>query len=455
MLAFEVEYLLGRVFAGDFSDRAASEWPPHPARLFSALVAAHFETGATSAGRAALEWLERQGPPHIRAGEAGEATRVTTFVPINYPGAEVPVRRTKQPRELPAQGPSEAVVYFIWPHAQASAEIRGELDGLAERTGYLGKACSFVRMRVTDETLEPNYSPVETGGHSLRVASHGRLLELESLFGAGLRPSFGLQQRYAPSKKQPPGRLWKGFFGETIIFRKTRGPGLPIESALVLSEATRLALLSQAGNVGKIPEILHGHVENGHCAIVSLPFTGSQHADGHLMGLAVLLPKSIDTETRKIILQACRKLKEIHLPAPLGTWQVEMLSEEPLADTLRPTSWTGPAKSWSTVTPVLLDRFPKKKGPSVEEILRTSCQRAGLPEPVSIEHSPFSKLTGVVPVNEFCLTRRKDARPRWGVHATLEFNQEILGPVLVGAGRFFGLGLFKPGQTWERLHDQQ
>jgi CRISPR-associated protein Csb2 len=173
------------------------------------------------------------------------------------------------------------------------------------------------------------------------------------------------------------------------------------------------------------------------------------------MGLAVLLPKSIDPETRKIILQACRKLKEIHLPAPLGTWQVEMLSEEPLADTLRSKSWTGPAKRWSTVTPVLLDRFPKKKGPSVEEILRTSCQRAGLPEPVSIEHSPFSKLTGVVPVNEFCLTRRKDARPRWGVHTTLEFDQEILGPVLVGAGRFFGLGLFKPGQTWEKLHDQQ
>ncbi|MGH9571063.1 MAG: type I-G CRISPR-associated protein Csb2, partial [Candidatus Angelobacter sp.] len=274
MLAFEVEYLLGRVFAGDFSDRAASEWPPHPARLFSALVAAHFETGATSEGRAALEWLEQQGPPHIRADEAGEATMVTAFVPINYPGAEVPALRTKQPRELPAQGPSEAVVYFIWPHAQASAEIRRELDSIAERTGYLGKACSFVRMRVTDETPEPNYSPAETGEQNLRVASHGRLQELESLFGAGLRPSFGLQQRYAPFKKRLDESPGRSFFGEMIVFRKTRGPGLPIESALVLTEATRLALLSQAGNIGKIPEILHGHVENGHCAIVSLPFAG-------------------------------------------------------------------------------------------------------------------------------------------------------------------------------------
>ena len=39
MLAFEVEYLLGRVFSGDFRDREEPEWPPHPARLFSALDA--------------------------------------------------------------------------------------------------------------------------------------------------------------------------------------------------------------------------------------------------------------------------------------------------------------------------------------------------------------------------------------------------------------------------------
>ncbi|MGH9567728.1 MAG: type I-G CRISPR-associated protein Csb2 [Candidatus Angelobacter sp.] len=165
----------------------------------------------------------------------------------------------------------------------------------------------------------------------------------------------------------------------------------------------------------------------------------------------MVLPTSIDAENRKVILQTCLELKEIHLPAPLGSWQVEMLSEEPLAETLRSKSWIGPAKRWSTVTPVLLDRFPKKKGPSAEDILRTGCRRAGLPDPISIEHSPFSKLTGIVPVPEFCLTRHKDARPRWGVHATLEFDQQICGPVLVGAGRFFGLGLFKPDESGERI----
>src|SRR5258708_33918376 len=89
MLAFEVEYLLGRVFAGDFSDRAASEWPPHPARLFSALVAAHFETGATHEGRAALDWLVKQSPPALRAGVAGEPNWCTPFVPGNFSCGEV------------------------------------------------------------------------------------------------------------------------------------------------------------------------------------------------------------------------------------------------------------------------------------------------------------------------------------------------------------------------------
>jgi CRISPR-associated protein Csb2 len=30
------------------------------------------------------------------------------------------------------------------------------------------------------------------------------------------------------------------------------------------------------------------------------------------------------------------------------------------------------------------------------------------------------------------------------VHATLTFEQPVEGPVLLGAGRYFGLGLFRP-----------
>ena len=71
MLALEVEYLLGRALAMAHNDRTGAEWPPHPARLFSALVAALHEADLSEAeriaGRAALAWLEQLPPPALYA----------------------------------------------------------------------------------------------------------------------------------------------------------------------------------------------------------------------------------------------------------------------------------------------------------------------------------------------------------------------------------------------------
>ena len=40
MLTIAVELLTGSYDAGDADDRRLAEWPPHPARLFCAMVAA-------------------------------------------------------------------------------------------------------------------------------------------------------------------------------------------------------------------------------------------------------------------------------------------------------------------------------------------------------------------------------------------------------------------------------
>jgi CRISPR-associated protein Csb2 len=90
MLALEVEFLLGRYAATDFRDRERPEWPPHPARLFSALVAAVYDSGLGESARAALLWLESLPAPHICAEEAPAApTPVTVYVPVNDPEADL------------------------------------------------------------------------------------------------------------------------------------------------------------------------------------------------------------------------------------------------------------------------------------------------------------------------------------------------------------------------------
>jgi CRISPR-associated protein Csb2 len=83
----------------------------------------------------------------------------------------------------------------------------------------------------------------------------------------------------------------------------------------------------------------------------------------------------------------------------------------------------------------------------VEELIATSCGRIGLPAPASIEHSSYPFLEGSQPVPAFRLHRKPSERARWGVHALLTFREEVCGPVLLGAGRYFGLGLLHPLRT--------
>ena len=53
MLVLEVEYLTGRAVATARHHREQPEWPPHPGRLFSALVAACHEADLTDLEREA------------------------------------------------------------------------------------------------------------------------------------------------------------------------------------------------------------------------------------------------------------------------------------------------------------------------------------------------------------------------------------------------------------------
>ncbi len=70
--------------------------------------------------------------------------------------------------------------------------------------------------------------------------------------------------------------------------------------------------------------LISGHERNPHCAYVPLPVTGSAHADGRIMGIAVVLPNDGTPEERRKVLIACDAIREIHLKEILGHWTVEL-----------------------------------------------------------------------------------------------------------------------------------
>ena len=443
MLAIEVEYLMGRAYAADFRDETAPEWPPHPDRLFEALVAAHHDTFSQEGEAEVLRWFETLGAPHIAAGEAGKPTKVVNFVPTNYDGksrSPLPEQRGKQPRVFPVQSPASPVVHFVWPEAQPDETTRERLSDLLARVPALGRACSLVRVRLGDSINTPNYSPDPGGSEVLRVFGTGRLDELEALYELGQRPSLGPQMRYGRASVETV--LPETTFGETIILRREEGRGLPIEAALTLTSALRKALMSLSAHDAELCAFFSGHGES-HCAFAALPFVGHQYADGRLMGAAVILPRRITGAQRRRILKVCVEIGDLNVRDISAFWKVELCGFDVQQKTLQPEAWTRPSQVWASVTPVLLDRFPKKSLP-VEEILAASCEKVGLPRPIEIEHGPFSSVDGVSPVSDFRLLRSKDEKPRWGVHARLRFAMPVRGPVLLGAGRFFGLGLMRP-----------
>src|SRR5882724_9692841 len=94
MLALGIELLTGRYVATAYNDRRRAEWPPHPARVFSALVATHFEDPERDPReRDALLWLERQAAPEIHGTEAHHRDVVDVFVPVNDPSVVADVWR--------------------------------------------------------------------------------------------------------------------------------------------------------------------------------------------------------------------------------------------------------------------------------------------------------------------------------------------------------------------------
>ncbi len=98
-----IEYLTGYAVATVPFARDKPEWPPHPARVFMALAAAHFENSDESVDatreRAMLDWLSKLAPPAMVVPKATSRDVLTVYVPVNDQKAEEAiVKRSRQPR---------------------------------------------------------------------------------------------------------------------------------------------------------------------------------------------------------------------------------------------------------------------------------------------------------------------------------------------------------------------
>ena len=475
MLAIAINYLNGQVKAATYNSAGASvEWPPHPDRVFMALVAAWGETGQDDAGEQALRWLESQNPPTIAAGECHTRYPVRHYVPANddrppaQRGRLLPENRSRQARQFASAALDNPIVHIIWPDAEAG-DHRSVLQRLTASVTSVGHSSSLTQVWLDDAPPPANWRPSDgPGGYQMRVPYAGRLDDLTTTYARGQRPRARRWLGYRRDRGTDRAEYPHSIFSDNLVIFETAGSGLDLRAAGQLTAAFRNLIMSCCPE--PIPEWLCGHTSDGrrsekpHIAVLPLPFVGRQHANGRVMGLAIALPRSVAASEARRCLHGLLgyddngELKSHTIQK--GRWN-EIALRQPEAGAnpqgrynLRSETWTHPSDTWHTVTPATLDRYYKgqDKARLERQNVAEQCVRIGLPPPVAVALGPVSMLEGAPPAREFPRLRRRSDRGGNGewqhTHATIIFAEPVQGPVIIGSGRYRGYGLCRPARAW-------
>lgn len=483
-LVLEIEYLSGISFSAVSPASQTSEWPPEPDRVFSALVASWAARGKNEDEAESLRWLERLPAPRVQAATAEPRTSVVVYVPPNDPRSGtkkharevLPALRGRQPRRFPATRPLDPVVRFIWSEALPDSGVQSSLQNLAHDTAYVGHSSSLTRCRfiqadksaLTSEAVTPQ-----------RWVYPGRLDELIRNFGSGRRPQIGSSVKPDAAVQETSAM---GAFGDSwLLFEHVGGDMPDIRATALVAKTLRNAILSgyqRTGHGRDVPEVLSGHSDDGHpttkphVAVVPLAFSGFPYADGHIMGFALIPPRrnSIleDDDFRRVLrslapMDENRGRRILTLAPRSGDpdapgFRVDLSPSyaPPVGkQSLDPSLYLRPARVFGTATPIVLDRHLKRQGDAraqeaAAQIAR-ACRNIGLPDPSSIAVNNFSTLEGAPSAYP---SRSEPSWMRWRlpqslksrqlVHAEIVFPEQVAGPVLLGAGRFVGLGICRP-----------
>jgi len=353
--------------------------------------------------------------------------------------------------------------------------------GPQERFRMAGPGClNYLREQYNGEAVDlfyDSYTRIEsTKGKEQKALKD----EFETTFGtkftknltapSSRRPVLSMTQAYHRISKTPneASPINTVFDDNLLVLDKREGPSLGLESTWQLLTALRGAI---AKHTAPTPEWVNGHQPDGkpsespHLALIPLGFVGDDYADGHLLGIALAFPREVPLEERgKLVGKLLYDVKGLPLDlkltlGKLGVWTLgeELRPTPPQA--LRQASWTRPSTIWASVSPVVLDRHPKtdprkdRNGyiTEVAAIITKSCRRIGLPAPVEIDIDKTSWHQGAPRATPgpggFPLMPERPGGPnRCQIHVWLRFDQPVLGPVLLGAGRYRGYGLCKPWQ---------
>lgn len=472
----------------------ADEWPPAPARVFQALVAGaaqgrHVPEDAVLA----LTLLERLAPPLIAAPVARRGQRVSLFVPNNDldavggdPGrvGEVRAKKTVQPRLLE----SEASFLYAWPLPEGQGDVLTPLaDGLYQFGRGVDPAWAVGEL-LDDEQLATRlrmhrgsiHRPTSgDGSHELAVPTTSTCASIVRRFDAALvRLRSGTNGRSTDFVQPPKAHFAMVRYDGTSTFRlfELRSESEPARSspwatwrATSLIEHVRdtaVAALSRALPARKadIERVLVGRKQDGANAgpldervrFIPLPSVGHEYADQAIRRVLVQVPPGPLAEGDVIWALSGRPLFDAQTGEIEGTMLAATRTDE-MVGRYRSTS-----RTWRSVTPLALgaakrrrieprrqreeaklatERVAEERAArhAVARALRHAKVDAALVR-AHVQREPFDARGSRA--ERFAEGTRFEKEALW--HVELELERDVRGPLVLGDGRFLGLGVMVP-----------
>ncbi len=490
MVAIELRFLTGRFHAtpwGRNVNEGAPEWPPSPYRLLRALYDAwkrkrpDWPEGRV---RPILEALATE-PPRFHLPLA-RAAHTRAFLSENQQDVS---QRQKVFDPFVVLSPAEPVVAG-WPRSNLTVGAASDLGALLGLVNYLGRSESWVEahLRPSTDGVSWNCEPAPTGVGNAEF----ELVRIACLVSPDAYRARRNEISARGADKQPPdwlsalswstGDLLQARLSEPPAFRyvtyrlparcfdpppapRPGGRERPVTAVLLTLAGTVRPRVTEAlevaerirrklmgihrrlvGDPAKVSSKLsgkdaHGQRLRGHRHVFILPL--DRDGDGRLDHLLVTCKDPFDRDERR----ALDRLESIWQPQ--GRPDLRCI----------PIFWGAPAHIWPrvtrarSVTPFVPPRHYRKGRGEFARWLADEVRREaayhGLPPLARVTPLPCLRIGGrELRWVEFRRNRKDDAvRPGYGFE--LEFTEPPIGPVTLGYGCHFGLGLFMPANGVE------
>jgi CRISPR-associated protein Csb2 len=415
-----------------------AEYPPAPARLLQAALAGAYQAGdlkAIETARKAIQYLERQKPPEIYAAEPVFGTPFQHFVHNNvfkeYDSEEANRSKLLNPTLLVG---SDSQVVYAWSLSDGAppTEILTKAFNGLLALGH-GDDMAFARIVETVPPLSRHYVPIRGGMDArLRVPRPGFLADLDLAHRSqdrseitSVQPrSYALKENLSQLRRIATFELQQVESEKTFAVDETK-------AALVAAWVRHAAIEGLKGELS--PErlaIIAGHARTPQglrVCYLPLPTVG-EHTDRMIRRVCISAPSELS--------DAIQLIRDV-LPGRVLTDDEgsELCTLIDARSNAVFEHYTNAGTEFETVTPVIFPHHLTKNGRldprRVREVGKWFVE-AGLPTPsgLSVDFQP----------EKFFAPAYVRHLPQYRLR--VRFESQVAGPVAVGLGRFFGLGIF-------------